>query len=187
MENPWLAKLKPKKVSLKSLATDNGHRPSLAGLAKARKPSLASLKVKPLPQKQTKQDFYAGGLLYWNAQITDHDSRGHDNGVFRPVGTVDVSNGNQTYTFHNRYGSWMADMGAKMAEPAYIANLLGTNMGQVEMYQNIRDRFEAELKVQKVPTMQEQRRRVEEAEKAKRARKKPAAQPTKLSLKGLRK
>ena len=153
---------RPTKVSLKSLASDNGKKPG--------KPSLAGLKTKPLPKKQTKQDFYAGGLLYWDATITGEASKGMHDGVTRPIGTVSVSNGDQTYVFHNRYGSWMADVGAMMAEPARVANLLGTNMGQIEMYQNIKDRFEAELKVKGILTTEQQRAAVEEQKAVQRSR-----------------
>lgn len=162
MTNPWMGRFSeeasaPKKVSLKRLATGNG---------KPGKPSLAGLKKKPLPQKQTKEDFYSGGLLYWNATVTNGVKEieiAFEPKPVRPVGTVDVSNGDQTYTFHNRYGSWMADVGeGRMAELARVANMLGTNMGQVEMYHHVRDRFEAELKVKGYLTIEQQQRKIEE-------------------------
>ena len=180
MKKPSLAKLKqPPKVSLRGL-TNGKHEGRI---------SLAALKPKPLPSKKTKQDFYAGGLLYWDAQIVAGvDDVPFDGQTVRPVGTVNVSNGDQTYTFHNRHGSWMADMGGgRLAELAYIAAALGTNMSQVEMYEHVRDRFEAELKVKRILTVQQQRARIEEAQKKARARAKQPAKTGKITLKGLSK
>jgi hypothetical protein len=171
-----------KTVSLKSLSRGNGRGP--------RKPSLAGVVKKPLPKKQNARDFYVGGMLFWNAKILGEVTKGYKDGVFRPYGSVDVSNGDQTYTLHNMYGSWMAVMSTGMAEPARIAAMLGTNMGQLEMYQNLQERFRLELKHEGVPSVHDQRRRVEEAQKAARARAaKPAAPKTttKITLKGLKK
>lgn len=153
---------KEKKVSLKGLATGNG---------KPGKLSLAGLKKKPLPQKQTKQDFYDEGLLYWNATIINGVSEVPLDGVIvRPIGTVDVSNGDQTYTFHNRYGSWMADMGGgKMAELAWVARALGTNLDQEPMFRRVKARFDAELKAKKILDTDTQRNLIEERAKTTRA------------------
>jgi hypothetical protein len=74
--------------------------------------------------------------------------------MFRPYGTVDVTNGDQTYTLHNRYGSWMHDVwngNGAAAEPARVAAWLGIIMSQAEMGQKLTQRFEAELKKQGIP------------------------------------
>lgn len=163
-DNPWVTKLGGgKKVSLKGLARDNGKKPGkLAGLNKP----------KPLPKKQSKRDFYHNGVLFWNAKILGEITKGYRDGVSRPFGSVDVSNGDKTFTLHNRYGSWMADIraGEVMAESARVAKALGINMSQAEMSRALATRFEAELKEQGVPTVHQQRVRVEEAAKIARAR-----------------
>lgn len=173
----------PTKVSLRALSGSNGKAPG--------KLSLASVVKKPLPKKQNKRDFYSGGVLFWNAKHLGDLTSGYRDGVSRPYGSVDVSNGDQTYTLHNMYGSWMADMGALMAEPARIASMLGIHMDQMEMFHCLQTRFLAELKYLRVPTVQDQRRRVEEVQKARRARaSKPAPEPQptgKITLKGLKK
>lgn len=186
MTNPWVAKLggdRPTKVSLRSLAKGNG---------RAGKPSLAGVVKKPLPKKQNKRDFYAGGVLFHNAKVLGEISKGYRDGIIGHYGSVAVSNGDKTYTLHNQFGSWMHNVHgtALMAEPARVAVALGINMSQLEIVQNLRTRFEAELRYQGILTTHEQRRRVEETQKAARSRK-PAAAPvkttTKITLKGLKK
>ena len=48
--------------------------------------------------KKSKLDFHRGGIRYHNVQ------------QYEGYWTVDVSNGDITYTFHNRCGSWMHDI-----------------------------------------------------------------------------
>jgi hypothetical protein len=92
---------------------------------------------------------------------------------------VDVSNGDMTYTLHNTYGSWMANVGRShnMMEMAAVSRAMGITMGTVEMYHNLVARFEAELKLLGVPTLAQQRREVERQHEAarKRTRQKEAA------------
>lgn len=209
--NPWSRKAKPK-PTLKGLAKDNGKapvRPSLASLAKGKpvvKPKVklgAALGVKQPPPERPyqepkprhKDDFRVGGVLFSGAEMTGESSKGYRDGMFRPVGTVDITNGDQTYTFHNRYGSWMHDMwtGNQMAEPARVAAWLGVQMSQLEVSRALSKRFELALKAKGIPNTHQQRIALEE--KAKLARKRTAKQPPKetsnmtkkLSLKGLKK
>lgn len=196
-KNPW-AKGKVKLPVRKSPTTVNGTavditeqkqlpsgKPSLAGLKKP-KPApggklsqLAKKKEKPLPKKQNARDFYEGGVLFWNAAVTGDTGVGYRNGVRRPIGTVDVSNGDKTYTLHNRYGSWMHDIEqgeGMMAEPARVAIWLGLKMNQVTMAMLLTRRFEAELKQDGIKTVHQQRADIERAEaEARKRTKKPTA------------
>jgi hypothetical protein len=209
--NPWSRKAK-RKPSLKGLAKTNGEapvKPSLASLTKGKstevttKPSLRKLvSSEPIaverpyqePKERVKEDFRVGGVLFSGAEITDKVSVGHRDGTFRSVGTVDVTNGDQTYTLHNRYGSWMHDVWgtANMAEPARVAAWLGINMSQLDMCQLLTKRFEAELKKQGIPNKQQQRAKIEaDAAKARKRTKQPEKEtpvvtPKKPSLRGLK-
>lgn len=219
MANPWSRKAKTKpKLSLKGLAKTNGKaqaKPSLAALSKGKstqvtpkeKPSLRRLvTTQPVvmerphqePKPRVKEDFRIGGVLFSGAEILGELTAGHRDGITRAYGSVDVTNGDQTYTLHNRYGSWMHDVWGtnQMAEPARVAIWLGLDsMGQLQMAQALSRRFEAEMKKQGVLTPHQQRVKLEEKAAAarKRAAKKPPAKettavtPKKLSLKGLKK
>jgi hypothetical protein len=215
MANPWSRKAKAKKItSLKGLAKTNGKapvKPSLASLTKGKpaskpKPSLRKLvTTEPVvmerpyqePKPRVKEDFRIGGVLFSGAEVLGEITAGHKDGTFRPFGSVDVTNGDQTYTLHNRHGSWMHDVWGtnQMAEPARVAMWLGLqNMGQMQMAQALGRRFELELKKQGVPTTHQQRLKLEEQAAAarKRAAKKPPAKettkmPGKITLKGLKK
>jgi hypothetical protein len=216
--NPWSRVAKPKpKGKLKLLggkAKTNGVapvKPSLAALSKGKptqvtpkpKPTLRSLvTTEPVvmerphqePKERVKEDFRVGGVLFSGAEVTDKVSVGHRDGTFRSVGTVDVTNGDQTYTLHNRYGSWMHDVWgtANMAEPARVAAWLGINMSQLDMCQLLTKRFEAELKKQGIPNKQQQRAKIEaDAAKARKRTKQPEKEtpvvtPKKPSLRGLK-
>jgi hypothetical protein len=211
MANPWSRKAK-RKPSLKRLAKTNGNapaKPSLAALSKGQskpKPSLRKLvTTAPVvierphqePKPRVKEDFRVGGVLFSGAEITDQRTQGYRDGLSRAIGTVDVTNGDQTYTFHNRNGAWMHDVYGtnSMAEPARVAMWLGVQMDQLDMARALGRRFELEMKKQGVLTPHQQRLRLEE--KAAAARKR-AAKPTtkketttvtpkKLTLKGLKK
>jgi hypothetical protein len=222
MANPWSRKAKVKKItSLKGLAKTNGKapvKPSLASLSKGKpqttpKPKLSLRKLvttEPVvmerpyqePKPRVKEDFRIGGVLFSGAEILGEITAGHRDGTFRPFGSVDVTNGDQTYTLHNRHGSWMHDVWGtnQMAEPARVAMWLGLhNMGQMQMAQALGRRFELELKKQGVPTTHQQRLKLEEQAAAARKRAaKHAAKPTipkettkvtqgKITLKGLKK
>src|SRR3954447_19090495 len=205
--NPWSRKTKTK-PSLKGLAKTNGEapvKPSLASLTKGKSTKVTLRKLvttEPVvmerpyqePKPRVKEDFRVGGVLFSGAEITDRVSVGHRDGTFRSVGTVDVTNGDQTYTLHNRYGSWMHDVWgtANMAEPARVAAWLGINMSQLDMCQLLTKRFEAELKKQGIPNKQQQRAKIEaDAAKARKRTKQPEKEtpvvtPKKPSLRGLK-
>jgi hypothetical protein len=209
MPNPWSRKTK-RKPSLKRLAKTNGSapvKPSLASLTKGEphKPSLRGLvTTEPIvmerpyqePKPRVKEDFRVGGILYSGAEITDKVTVGYRDGMFRTVGTVDITNGDQTYTMHNRYGSWMHNVWGtnRMAEPALVAKWLGIEGASVEVSHALTRRFEAEMKKQGIPTTHQQRAQLDAQALAARKRTKPPAEETtevtpkkKLSLKGLKK
>src|SRR4051812_45232109 len=209
MPNPWSRKTK-RKPSLKGRAKTNGKatvKPSLASLTKGEphKPSLRGLvTTEPVvrerphqePKPRVKEDFRVGGILYSGAEITGQVTAGYRDGMFRSVGTVDITNGDQTYTMHNRYSSWMHDVWGtnRMAEPALVASWLGIDMSPAEVSHALTRRFEAEMKKQGVPTTHQQRAQLEAQAAAarKRSAKQPAKETTEVttkkpSLKGLKK
>ena len=115
----------------------NGAVPKKHGLAALREAKQAE-KTK---QVKSKLDFSLGGVRFHGAVV--HSKEG------RPWGTVLMSNGDKTFEFHNRHGSWMCNIGAeggRMAEPAAVARVLGTGMGQLEVSQALMSRFNAEVK-----------------------------------------
>lgn len=192
MTNPWSRKVK-RKPSLKGLAKTNGTtkaKPTLRALVTTAPAPIERPYQEPKPR--VKEDFRIAGVLFSGAEITGEVYTGHRQGMFRPVGSVDVTNGDQTYTLHNRNGSWMHDVygGNTMAEPALVATWLGIDMSQIEMARALSRRFEAELKKQGVLTVTQQRARLEAeaAEARKRKAVKPAPKPVakrKPSLKAL--
>ena len=125
--------------------------------AKQQKPkpkTLAELRKAKVKQAQasSKLDFHRGGILYHNVR----QMNGH--------WYIDVSNGDKTYTMHNRCGSWMHDVDGRegwMKEPAWVARALGTDLGQLPIAQALIHRLEIE------PRMIELRRQRAEAAKAK--------------------
>jgi hypothetical protein len=147
-------------------------KPSLADLRarkqeqKAEGNGLAALRArkrlqKQQPTKRSKQDFAISGVRFHNVQ------------QMPGYWTIDVSNGDQTYTLHNRHGAWFHDIdhsGGRMAEPVRVAIALGTGMGQLEISQALTARLEAELKARGIPT-REQRMRIREQEEAAKRRK----------------
>jgi hypothetical protein len=187
--NPWSRALKKRKPSLKGLAKNNGHKPkpSLRALVTTEPPVMERPYQEPKPR--VKEDFRLGGVLFSGAQITGQQTAGYREGIFRPIGTVDITNGDQTYTMHNRHGSWMHDVwngNGAMAEPARVAEWLGIDMHHVDISRALSRRFEAELKKHGTPTVHQQHARSEAQAVA--ARKHPAKPaPKKLTLKGLKK
>ena len=112
--------------------------------------------------KISKQDFRRGGLLYHNVH--------HVNGYW----TVDITNNDVTYTMHNRHGSWMHNIEGHdgyMKEPAAVARMLGTNLGQQEIAENLIERVQREMKALGIPTREELLRQREEEAKTARRRK----------------
>ena len=192
MPNPWSRAVK-KKPSLKALAKTNGREPS--------KPSLRSLvTTEPVvmerpyqePKPRVKEDFRVAGVLFSGAEITGAQTVGYRDGMSRATGTVDITNGDQTYTLHNRNGSWMHDVWGnnRMAEPALVARWLGIEMSQIEVSRALSRRFEAEMKKQGVLTTHQQRAKLDAEATAARKRKPTPKETTsvkKISLKGLKK
>jgi hypothetical protein len=110
-----------------------------------------------------KLDFTVDGMHYHDARIHNHD--------VRPWGTVQVSTGDFTFEFHNRFGSWMHDLdqNGRMAEPAAVARHMGTSASQLEVCQSLTERFYRQLKAEGVPTPEERiRQREEQARKQRR-------------------
>lgn len=112
----------------------------------------------------SKHDFTLDGIRYHNAHIHNKQER--------PWGTISVSNGDMTFEFHNRYGSWMCNLdgGRHMAEPAAVARAMGTHATQLEVAQALTARYYAELAAQGIPTPEERIRiREQEARKQRRS------------------
>ena len=83
------------------------------------------------PKPRVKEDFRVGGILFSGAEIGGQlITAGYKDGMYRTYGSVDVTNGDLTYTLHNRCGSWMHDMwdSSMMAEPARVAYWLGIDV-----------------------------------------------------------
>jgi hypothetical protein len=167
-------------VNKRKAAQQNGNagkKPGLAALRAqkqaereaARKGGLAALKKQKVQQqkKSSRLDFVIDGIRYHDAHI--------ENIHGRPWGYVSISNGDKTYRFHNRYGSWMHPLGdgGRMAEPAAVAKHMGTNLSQLEVAQALTERFYKELKMLGIPTPEERiRQREEQARKQRRGARK---------------
>jgi hypothetical protein len=169
-------------------------KPSLRALVTTAPPVIERPYQEPKPR--VPEDFRVAGILFSGAEITGETTRGYKNGMSRATGIVDITNGDQTYTMHNRNGAWMHDVwnNERMAEPALVAHWLGIDMSQVEVSRALTRRFEAEMKKQGVLTTHQQRVKLDEQAAAarKRTAKKPPAQETttvtkKITLKGLNK
>lgn len=188
MPNPWSRAVK-RKPSLKGLAKTNGSAPVKPSLRKLVTTAPAPVE-RPYqePKPRVKEDFRRSGVLFSGAEVTGESYAGYRDGMFRPVGSVDVTNGDLTFTFHNRNGSWMHDVytSSSMAEPALVAQWLGIDMTQVEMSHALTERFNAELKKQGILTPTQQRARLEEARKHKPAAKPKPEAKRKPTLKALR-
>lgn len=127
--------------------------PPLAGLAARRRAS-------------SKNDFTVSGVKYHDCRILGRTKQG------RPFGSVQITNGDQTWTAHNRYGSWMIGDPAGegvMREPATLH--VGS---QIEVCGNLIARFDAELKSRGIKTAAQLRAEREEQEKAERKKREAA-------------
>ena len=125
-----------------------------AVVADPRANGLAALRKSKMQAKSSKHDFTQDGIRYHNVQQV--------NGYW----TIDVSNGDMTYTLHNRYGSWMHDVNGRegvMKEPVVVARMLGTNASQLEVSQALMARLDVEFRMRGIPT-REQRIRQREQE-----------------------
>lgn len=157
-------KQKPKATGLAALRAkrDNGavaptglvalrakKQPSKGGLGALRK------KHEEARLRSSKLDFLENGLRYHNARVLGEGKGG-------PWGTVDVTNGPVTVTFHNRSGSWFTDISEQpgvMKEPKHT-----------EISQFLQIRFLKELESRGIPTTEQRRHKREEEERAQRKR-----------------
>jgi hypothetical protein len=157
----------------KKESSNNHDKPkSLAELRKRkqavkppRSSGLAALREsKQRTPKRSKDDFHRAGVRFHNVQQYD--------GYW----TVDVSNGDKTFTLHNKHGAWYHDVQGRdryMVEPVTVARALGTDMSQLEITQSVIHRLELELKARGLPTREQLlRQREEEAKQQRRKQRK---------------
>ena len=139
----------------KKAASSNGKKPKTLAELRARKQAQSS-----------KLDFHVGGVRYHNVR-----NHGH-------WWSIDVSNGDTTYTLHNRHSAWFCDTGKEgvMAEPVQVARALGTDLTQLAISQALSERLEREMRDRGIPTREELLRQHEEEAKA--ARRKRRKQPS---------
>jgi hypothetical protein len=119
--------------------------------------STAGWKSKPLAviKNRSKQDFVSNGIRYHNAVIEGEGKTGE------PYGSVDVSTGDITRTFHNRYRAWFTDLDGEghMKEPRTF-----------EIASNIQARWLRELKDKHIKSAAQKRIEQEEQDRARRKR-----------------
>jgi hypothetical protein len=163
------------KVQQRQTEQSNGSGPPPKGLAAlraakqaqreaVRKGGLAALRKQRSGERKTnsKLDRTFDGLRYHNVRIVEEFPH--------PWGRISITNGDRTFTFHNHYGSWLADLGeGRLAEPAAVARALGTKATQLEVATILQDRWYAALKLHGIPTPEERiRQREEEARQTRR-------------------
>jgi hypothetical protein len=119
---------------------------------------LAALRASKRAKLSSKLDFHRAGLRYHNVQ------------QIHGYWTIDVSNGDRTYTMHNRYGAWYHDIAGseRMAEPVKVARALGTEVSQLDMSLALQARLHEELKDRGIPTHAEIIQQHDEEAKKKR-------------------
>jgi hypothetical protein len=135
-DNPFSAKAKPAKKGnpfVKKTTQSGNGKPVKSNPWGKKKPkkklTLAEMRKRNQAerQKSSKLDFVRNGIRFHNC---------------RRLGAywlIDVTNGDFTITFHNKWGSWMADgQGDNMIEP--LANIAAA----------LQDRWTAELKDRKI-------------------------------------
>lgn len=130
---------------------------------KAAKGALAVLrerkqaKSKPLAtiRNRSKNDFVSNGIRYHNVVIEGESKNGE------PYGYVDVSTGDITRTFHNRFRSWFTNVNdeGNMKEPRSF-----------EIAANIQARWLRELKDKGIKSAAQKRIEQEEEDRARRKR-----------------
>jgi len=122
--------------------------------------TLAELKRAKQAKRSARLDFRRGGVKYHNVQQVD--------GYWM----IDVTNGDKTFTLHNRHGAWYHDVvdgHGRMAEPVRVARALGTDLTQLAITQALMARLDRELKDRGIPTREQLlRQREEEALAARR-------------------
>jgi hypothetical protein len=119
---------------------------------------LAALRASKQAKKSSKLDFHRAGLRYHNVQQI--------NGYW----TIDVSNGDRTFTMHNRFKAWYHNVTGsdRMAEPVQVARALGTQVSQLDISSALQARLYVELKDRGIPTPAELVHQRDEEAKAKR-------------------
>lgn len=121
--------------------------------------TLAELKRAKQAKRSARLDFRRGGVKYHNVQRVD------------AYWTVDVTNGDKTYTLHNKHGAWFysrPERAGYLAEPVVVARALGTDLTQLAISQALTSRLERELKDRGIPTREQLLRQHEEEAKASR-------------------
>jgi len=121
-----------------------------------------------LANPDNEHDFMIEGVRYHSPRFL---GRIHD----RPWGSIDVTNGDKTYTLTNQFGSWMMpDAEGYLKEPASLG--IGN---QLEVSTNLIARFDAFLVDMGIEKAPEKRARLaaEEKEKAKREREQRKRKP----------
>jgi hypothetical protein len=127
--------------------------------AEKRKPrTLAELRKAKQAQRSAKYDFAVAGVKYHNVQKMD--------GYW----TVDMTNGDKTYTLHNRHGAWFHDVGhdGRMVEPVAVGRALGISDSQLDISMSLSRRLEREFRARGIPTREQLLRQHEEEAKASR-------------------
>jgi hypothetical protein len=158
-----VAKRRAERAKPKSLAELKA-RKAMAELKTEKPPeppkTLAELKRAKQAKKSARLDFRRGGVKYHNVQQID--------GYW----TIDVTNGDRTFTLHNKHGAWFYSRPNKpgyLAEPVAVARALGTDLSQLAITQALTSRLDRELKDRGIPTREERlRQREEEALAARR-------------------
>jgi hypothetical protein len=107
-------------------------------------------------------DFTFDGIRFHTARVL---GRVYD----QPWGTVQISNGDVTYTAHNRYGSWMIAIGDVLDYNGAFKEPAALDWGsQVEVCSALNRRFDAELKSRGIKTAAEMRAEQEEIDREQR-------------------
>lgn len=170
-----LAAVKAKQVDKQKptgLATLQARRATTASEKTVGK-SLAALRKKHERKMKlnAKQDFIRDGIKFHNCQFVPTNMKpicyGGQPGAFW---SVDVTNGDQTITFHNRWGSWLSGGNDHDEKRTPLPGFDPKAKGAREPFAfwvmtAIQDRYIAELKARKLPGLGELTRQREEEAK----------------------
>lgn len=151
-----VAKRRAERAKPKSLAELKARKDA----EKARPKTLAELRKAKQREASKKHDFSIAGVKYHNVQ--------HVDGYW----TIDMTNGDKTFTLHNRHGAWYHDIEdghGRMKEPVNVGRALGINDSQLDISQTLQLRLDRELRARGIPTREQLlRQREEEATAARR-------------------
>ena len=160
-----LAELKARKRLAELKAPKEAEKPKSLAELKAQKDAKKAKPKTLAALKKSKNDISIAGVKFHNVQQMD--------GFW----TVDMTNGDKTYTLHNRHGAWFHDVRedgglhprtGPMAEPVRVALALGIHDSQLEVSQALSLRLERELRSRGIPTREQLVRQHEEEAKAAR-------------------